>query len=51
MSNRPFAVFDIDGTVARSSLLQLIVRELANRGHVKLATAITIEKMLNDYRR
>ena len=50
MSSRPFAVFDIDGTIARSSLLQLIVRELANRGHVRLATAINIEKMLNDYR-
>ncbi len=50
MAKRPFAVFDIDGTIARSSLLQLIIRELANRGHVSLDTAIKIEKMLNDYR-
>ncbi|MDQ2973272.1 MAG: HAD family phosphatase [bacterium] len=50
MHKKPFAVFDIDGTIARNSLLQLIVRELANRGHVRLATAISIEKMLNDYR-
>ncbi|MDQ3094140.1 MAG: HAD-IB family phosphatase [bacterium] len=50
MHKKPYAVFDIDGTIARNSLLQLIVRELANRGHVRLATAISIEKMLNDYR-
>jgi HAD superfamily phosphoserine phosphatase-like hydrolase len=48
--SRPFAVFDVDGTIARSSLLQLIVRELANRGHVSVGTAIAIEKLLNDYR-
>lgn len=47
---KPFAVFDVDGTIARSSLLQLIVRELANRGHVSIGTAIAIEKMLSDYR-
>lgn len=47
---KSFAVFDIDGTIARNSLLQLLVRELANRGHVRLGTAIAIEKLLHDYR-
>ncbi len=29
---RKFAVFDVDGTITRSSLLQLIARELVARG-------------------
>ena len=47
---RPFAVFDIDGTLARSSLLQLTVRELVNRGIVSVGPGIEVDKLLDDWR-
>src|SRR5687768_7060686 len=47
---RPFAVFDVDGTLARSSLLQLTVRELVNRGIVGVGPGIEVDKLLDDWR-
>ena len=47
---RPFAVFDVDGTLARSSLLQLTVRELVNRGVVSVGPGIEVDKLLDDWR-
>ncbi len=47
---KQFAVFDIDGTIARNSLLQLMVRELVARGKLDIAPGRQIEVMLHDYR-
>lgn len=47
---KQFAVFDIDGTIARTSLLQLMVRELVARGKVDIGPGRQIEVMLHDYR-
>lgn len=47
---KQFAVFDIDGTIARTSLLQLMVRELVARGKVDIGPGRKIEVMLHDYR-
>lgn len=48
--SRQFAVFDIDGTIVRTSLLQLIVKELVNRGQLDGAAAGDIERILHDGR-
>lgn len=48
--SRQFAVFDIDGTIARTSLLQLMVRELVARGKLGVAPGREIEVMLHDNR-
>lgn len=47
---KQFAVFDIDGTIARNSLLQLMVRELVARGKLGIGPGRQIEVMLHDYR-
>lgn len=47
---RPFAVFDIDGTIARTSLLQQIVRVLVNHGRLGPGPAQEIEDLLHDFR-
>lgn len=47
---KQFAVFDIDGTISRTSLLQLMVRELVTRGKLDIGTGKQIEMMLHDYR-
>lgn len=47
---KQFAVFDIDGTIARTSLLQLMVRELVARGKLDIGPGRQIEVMLHDYR-
>ncbi|MCA9323841.1 HAD family phosphatase [Candidatus Saccharibacteria bacterium] len=47
---KQFAVFDIDGTLARNSLLQLMVRELVARGKIDIGPGRQIEVMLHDYR-
>jgi HAD superfamily phosphoserine phosphatase-like hydrolase len=47
---RQFAVFDIDGTIARTSLLQQLVRVLVSRGKIGLGPAQQIETMLHDFR-
>ncbi len=47
---RQFAVFDIDGTLVRTSLLQLVVRELVNKGALDGAVAGDIERLLHDSR-
>lgn len=48
--SRQFAVFDIDGTIVRTSLLQLIIKELVNRGSLDGAVAGDIERILHDGR-
>ncbi len=48
--SRQFAVFDIDGTIVRTSLLQLIIKELVNRGSFDGAVAGDIERILHDGR-
>ncbi len=48
--SRQFAVFDIDGTIVRSSLMQLIVKELVNRGKLDGAAAGDIERLIHDSR-
>jgi HAD superfamily phosphoserine phosphatase-like hydrolase len=50
MSKKQFAVFDIDGTIARTSLLQQIVRVLVSRGKIDIGPAQQIETMLHDFR-
>ena len=45
-----FAVFDIDGTIARTSLLQQLVRVLVSRGKIGIGPANQIETMLHDFR-
>ena len=47
---KQFAVFDIDGTIVRQTLLQLIVRELVNMGRVDGAAAGDIDRILHDGR-
>lgn len=47
---RSFAVFDIDGTIARTSLFQQLVRVLVSRGKIDIGPAQQIESMLHDYR-
>lgn len=47
---KQFAVFDIDGTIARSSLLQQMVRILVNRGRLDIGPAQEIEVLLHDVR-
>jgi HAD superfamily phosphoserine phosphatase-like hydrolase len=47
---KQFAVFDIDGTIVRRTLLQLIVAELVNRGRVDGAAAGDVERILHDGR-
>jgi HAD superfamily phosphoserine phosphatase-like hydrolase len=47
---RQYAVFDIDGTIARTSLLQQLVRVLVNRGRLDIGAAEQIENLLHDYR-
>jgi HAD superfamily phosphoserine phosphatase-like hydrolase len=48
--SRQFAVFDIDGTIVRTSLLQLIIKELVNRGVVDGAIAGDVERLIHDAR-
>jgi HAD superfamily phosphoserine phosphatase-like hydrolase len=48
--SRQFAVFDIDGTIVRTSLLQLVVKELVNRGRIDGAAAGDIERLVHDSR-
>lgn len=48
--NKPFAVFDIDGTIARTSLLQQIVHVLVNHGRLPPGPAQQIEDLLHDFR-
>ncbi len=45
-----FAVFDIDGTIARTSLLQQLVTALVARGKIGVGPANQIETMLHDFR-
>lgn len=47
---KQFAVFDIDGTIARTSLLQLMTRELVARGRLDIGPGHDIEVLLHDYR-
>lgn len=47
---KQFAVFDIDGTIARNALLQLMVRELVARGKLGIGPGREIEVLLHDYR-
>lgn len=47
---RQFAAFDIDGTIVRKTLLQLIVKEFVNRGQIDGAIAGDIERFLHDGR-
>lgn len=49
-NKKQFAVFDIDGTIARTSLLQQIVRTLVQRGKIGIGPAQQIETMLHDFR-
>lgn len=48
--NRQFAVFDIDGTIARTSLLQQLIKALVNYGKIDIGTAQQIENLLHDFR-
>lgn len=48
--SRQYAVFDIDGTIVRTSLLQLIIKEMVNRGTLDGAAAGDIERILHDGR-
>ncbi len=50
MKQKQYAVFDIDGTIARNSLLQLMTRELVARGKLGIGPGRSIEVMLHDYR-
>ena len=50
MGRQQFAVFDIDGTIARTSLLQQLVRVLVSRGKIDIGPANQIETMLHDFR-
>lgn len=45
-----FAVFDIDGTIARTSLLQQLVRVMVTRGKIGVGPAQQIETVLHDFR-
>jgi len=48
--SKQYAVFDIDGTISRTSLLQLLVRELVARGKLGVGPGRKIEVMLHDNR-
>ncbi len=47
---RKFAVFDVDGTITRTSLLQQLVRVLVTRGKIDIGPAQEIETLLHDFR-
>jgi HAD superfamily phosphoserine phosphatase-like hydrolase len=47
---KQFAVFDIDGTIARTNLLQQLVRVLVSRGKIDIGPAEQIENLLHDFR-
>ena len=47
---KKFAVFDIDGTIARTSLLQQLVKVLVSHGKIDIGPAQQIETMLHDFR-
>lgn len=47
---RQIAVFDIDGTIARTSLLQQLIRVMVNRGMLDIGPAQQIENLLHDFR-
>lgn len=47
---KKFAVFDIDGTIMRTSLLQLMSRELVSRGKLPVSIGHEIDLRLHDYR-
>ena len=47
---KQYAVFDIDGTIARTSLLQQMIRVLVSRGKLGVGPAQKIETMLHDFR-
>lgn len=47
---KQYAVFDIDGTIARTSLLQQLVRVLVSRGKIDIGPASQIENLLHDFR-
>lgn len=47
---KQFAVFDIDGTIARTSLIQLMIKELVVRGKIDIGPGRQIEILLHDYR-
>lgn len=47
---RRFAAFDIDGTIARTSLLQLLTRELVARGKLPINVGHEVDIRLHDYR-
>lgn len=47
---KPYAVFDIDGTIVRTSLLQQFIKVLVNRGKIDIGPAQEIETMLHDFR-
>lgn len=49
-SKKQFAVFDIDGTIARTSLLQQTIRVLVSHGKLEVGIAHDIETMLHDNR-
>lgn len=49
-SQKKFAVFDIDGTIARTSLLQQMIRVLVGYGRLDVGTAQNIESLLHDSR-
>lgn len=47
---KQFAVFDIDGTIARTSLLQQLVRVLVSHAKIDIGAGQQIESMLHDFR-
>ena len=47
---KQYAVFDIDGTLARNALLQLMARELVARGKLGAGPGRNVEVMLHDFR-
>lgn len=47
---KQYAVFDIDGTIARTSLLQQFVRVLVHRGMLDIGIGQQIETLLHDSR-
>jgi phosphoserine phosphatase len=47
---KQFAVFDIDSTIARTSLLQQLVRVLVSRGKIDIGSAEQIESLLHNVR-
>lgn len=49
-AKKKFAVFDIDGTIARTSLLQQMIRVLVGYGRLDIGVAQDIESLLHDSR-